>query len=59
MNYGGNKDVKDAFKAIYRYFDDESSIGTKDVANILVKRYGLERAFANKEIVVPIKKLKA
>jgi len=59
LNYKGNKDVKDGFKAIYRYFDDESSIGTKDVANILVKRYGLDRAFANKEIIIPIKKLKA
>lgn len=58
LHYRGNKDVKDGFKAIYRYFNDESSIGTKDVANILVQRYGLERAFANKEIIVPIKKLK-
>ena len=58
LNYKGNKDVKDGFKAICRYFDNESSIGTKDVANILVTRYGLERTFANKEIIVPIKNLK-
>ena len=40
-------------------FDSEISEGTKDVASILVKRYGLERVFANKEIVFPIKNLKA
>lgn len=56
--YKGNKDVVDAFKAIYRHFDDESSSGTKDVADILVKRYGLERVFAHREIIVPIKSLK-
>ena len=59
LNYGGNRDVKDAFKAIYHYFNNESSMGTRDVANILVKRYGLEMSFANNEIVVPIKKLKS
>lgn len=58
LKYGGNRDVKDAFKAIYHYFNNESSLGTRDVANILVKRYGLEMSFANNEIVVPIKKLK-
>jgi len=57
--YKGNKDVADAFKAIYRHFDDESSSGTKDVADILVKRYGLERVFANREITAPIKILRA
>ncbi len=59
LKYNGNKDVLDAFKAIYRSFDDESSSGTKDVADILIKRYGLERAFANKEIIAPIKILKS
>jgi hypothetical protein len=57
--YKSNKDVKDAFKAIYRHFDSETSAGTKDVANILVKRYGLERVLANNEILSPIKNLKA
>lgn len=52
-------DVMDAFKAIYKHFSDESSSGTKDVANILIKRYGLERSFANKEIIVPIRNLKS
>ncbi len=59
LKYKGNKDVKDAFKAISMHFNDESSSGTKDVVNILIKRYGLERAFANKEIIVPIKNLKS
>jgi hypothetical protein len=58
LKYKGNKDVLDARKAIYRYFNDESSLGTKDVADILIKRYGLGRAFANKEIIAPIKNLK-
>jgi len=57
--YRDNKDVRDAFQAIYRHFDSEVSEGTKDVSDILVKRYGLERVFANKEIVFPIKNLKA
>jgi len=59
LKYKGNKDVLDAFKAIYRHFDNESSSGAKDVADILIKRYGLKRAFANKEIIVPIKNLKS
>lgn len=59
LKYKGNKDVMDAFKAIYKHFNDESSSGTKDVANILIKRYGLERSFANKEIIVPIRNLKS
>jgi len=59
LNYSGNRDVEDGFSAIYRYFEDESSIGTKDVADILVRRYGLERTFANREIVVPIKQMKS
>ncbi len=59
LKYKSNKDVKDAFKAIYRYFDSETSAGTKDVVNILVQRYGLQRVFANKEVVSPIKNLKA
>ncbi|MDO9513640.1 MAG: hypothetical protein Q7J59_03400 [Elusimicrobiota bacterium] len=58
MKYRGNKDVKDGFEAIYRYFDNEASPGTKDVADILVKRYGLGRTFADKEIVIPISQLK-
>ena len=58
MKYLGNKDVKDGFEAIYRCFENEASRGTKDVADILVKRYGLERAFADKEIVMPISRLK-
>ncbi len=53
--YKGNRDVADAFKAIDRHFHDESSSGTKDVADILVKRYGLERVFANREIIAPVK----
>ena len=57
--YKNNKDVRDAFKAIYHHFDSEVSQGTRDVADILVKRYGLERVFANKEIISPIKNLKA
>lgn len=57
--YKSNKDVKDAFKAIRGYFDSEASTGTKDVANILVKRYGLKRVFANREIVFPIRMLKS
>jgi hypothetical protein len=59
LKYKSNKDVLDAFKTIYRHFNDESSSGTKDVASILVKRYGLERAFANKEIIAPVKILKS
>ena len=59
LRYKSNKDVKDAFKAISRHFDSESSSGTKDVVNILVNRYGLERAFANREVVSPIKILEA
>jgi hypothetical protein len=59
LKYKGNKDVSDAFKVIYRYFNDESSSGTKDVADILTKRYGLERVFANQEIITPIKNLKS
>lgn len=55
--YKGNKDVLDAFKIIRHSFDSESSLGTKDVAEILIKRYGLERSFANKEIITPIKNL--
>jgi len=39
------------FAALCRHFDDETSVGTKDISGILVKRYGIERAFANKEIV--------
>ena len=58
LKYEDNKDIRDAFSAIYRYFNNESSSGTKDVANILVKRYGLKRVFANKEIIAPIKILK-
>jgi len=58
MKYRGNKDVKDGFEAITRCFDNETAMGTKDVADILVQRYGLERAFADKEIVVPISQLK-
>ena len=57
--YKDNKDVTDAFTAIYRHFDSETSAGTKDVVNILVQRYGLQRVFANKEVVSPIKNLKA
>ncbi|OGW78015.1 MAG: hypothetical protein A3C51_01715 [Omnitrophica bacterium RIFCSPHIGHO2_02_FULL_46_20] len=57
--YKSNKDVKDAFRAIRGYFDSEASAGTKDVANILVKRYGLKRVFANREIVFPIRMLKS
>jgi len=57
--YGNNKDVTDAFRAIHRHFGSEASAGTKDVANILVNRYGLERSFANREIISPIKNLKA
>lgn len=55
--YKDNKDVTDAFKAIQRQFDNETFLGTKDVANILVKRYGLERALANMEIVSPVRYL--
>jgi len=58
MNYRGNKDVKDGFGVIYRHFDNETSMGTKDVADILVKRYGLERAFADREIVAPVGRLR-
>jgi len=57
--YQGNKDVADAFKAIHRHFNDGSSSGTKDVADILMKRYGLKRDFANQEVVAPIKGLKS
>ena len=59
LKYKGNKDVLDAFKAIYRCFNNESSLGTKDVADILTKRYGLERVFANQEIIAPMKNLKS
>ncbi len=59
LKYKGNKDVIDAFKAIYYHFDSEVSAGTKDVADILVERYGLERTFANKEIISPFAILKA
>ncbi|MEA2082120.1 MAG: hypothetical protein U9O97_05225 [Elusimicrobiota bacterium] len=40
------------------YFSDETSMGTKDVADILVKRYGLERSYANREIITPVGQLK-
>lgn len=57
--YKNNKDVADAFKAIHRHFNNEASSGTRDVANILVNRYGLERALANREITSPVRNLKA
>ena len=59
LKYKGNKDVIDAFKAIYYHFDSEVSAGTRDIADILVERYGLERTFANKEIISPFAILKA
>ncbi len=55
--YKNNKDVADAFKAIRRQFDNEASSGTKDIADILVKRYGLERVLANREIISPVRNL--
>jgi len=55
--YKGSKDVGDAFRAIRRYFDSEGSAGTKDVVNILTKRYGLNRTLAVKEIIYPISQL--
>ncbi|MFH0764107.1 MAG: hypothetical protein V1927_03810 [Candidatus Omnitrophota bacterium] len=55
--YKGNKDVGDAFRAIRRYFDSENSSGTKDVVNILTKRYGLNRMLAVKEVIYPINQL--
>jgi hypothetical protein len=57
LRYKGNTDVTDAFKHIKRNFQTESSRGTKDVIDILVKRYGLERAFAGKEVTYPLKYL--
>lgn len=56
--YKNNKDVADAFRAIRRHFRDESSIGTKDVSDILVMRYGLERAFAVREVISPISQIR-
>jgi hypothetical protein len=57
VKYKGNRDVADAFKHIQHDFMDESSSGTKDVVDILVRRYGLERAFAIKEVLSPLKYL--
>lgn len=56
--YKKNKDVSDAFEALHRLFADESSFGVRDVSHILTVRYGLEMAFANKEVIYPIKRLR-
>jgi hypothetical protein len=56
--YKGNKETADALKVIRRDFDNETSSGTKDVVNILVTRYGLDRALAFKEVMYPIRSLK-
>jgi len=57
LKYKGNPDVEDAFGSIKTLLNDESAPGVKDIVRILVNRYGLERAFANKEAIYPFRKL--
>lgn len=56
--YRDNADVQAALKAIKEVFNDESSQGTKDVVDILVKRYGLDRSSANREVISPLRLVK-
>jgi len=58
LRYRDNPDVQDALKAIKEVFDDESSQGTKDVVDILMQRYGLDRPRANREVVSPLRLVK-
>lgn len=55
--YSKNRDVKSALHIIKDVFGEEASRGTQAVANILNRRYGLERARAIKEAVSPIRLL--
>jgi predicted nucleotidyltransferase len=57
LRYKGNLEVEDAFGGMRRLFNRESSPGVKDVADILISRYGLERARANNEVIYPLRKL--
>jgi len=54
LRYKGNKDVADAFRAMRGHFSGESSPGTMGVVDILVKRYGLDRPLANREVISPL-----
>ncbi len=56
--YRDNADVQAALKATKEVFNDESSQGTKDVVDILVKRYGLDRSNANREVISPLRLVK-
>jgi hypothetical protein len=56
--YRDNPNVRDALKAIKEFFNDETSRGTKDVVDILVRRYGLDRSRANREVVTPLRLVK-
>ena len=56
--YRDNPDVKNALKATKEFFSDESSQGTKDVVDILVRRYGLDRPRANREVISPLRLIK-
>ena len=57
LRYKTNHDVADAFGAMRKLFEDEASIAVKDVRNILVLRYGLNIALANREIIYPMRRL--
>ena len=59
LKYKENPDVKDAFEAIGRLFGSVTSTGAKDVSDILVVRYGLQRNLANREVTSPIKVFQA
>ena len=59
LKYKENPDVRDAFEAIGRLFGSVTSTGAKDVSDILVVRYGLQRNLANREVTSPIKVFQA
>ena len=55
FKYKTNADAQDAFRTIKESFNNESSRGTRDVVDILVRRYGLDRPRAIREVVSPLK----
>lgn len=57
LRYKGNRDVEDAFDGIKPLLSSESAPGVKNIVEILINHYGLERARANKEVIYPFRKL--
>jgi len=55
--YSDNKEVKDALKIIEEMFADATSPGTGAVCDILTRRYNLERARAENEVIMPFKQI--